>query len=88
LADWIELYGRDLAAMYETADGRIDVARATSTSPHVERILWTIGLLAWPDQESVRWLPFDPGPSPVIAGIGEVAGDADSGDGPDDAGEG
>lgn len=81
LADWIELYGRDLAAIYETADGRIDVARATSTSPHVERILWTIGLLAWPDGDSVRWLPFDPGPSPVIAGIGTAAADGGSGDG-------
>ncbi|RKF17690.1 hypothetical protein D6851_15630 [Altericroceibacterium spongiae] len=70
LADWIELYGRDLAAIYETADGRIDASRAMSISPHVERLLWTIGLLAWPEEDSVRWLPFDPGPAPVIKGMG------------------
>jgi hypothetical protein len=65
LGDWIELFGRDLAAIYETADGEIDIARATSTSPHVERLLWVMGLLAWPDDDTVRWLPFDPGPAPV-----------------------
>lgn len=88
LADWIELYGRDLAAIYETADGRIDVARATSTSPHVERLLWTIGLLAWPEDESVRWLPFDPGPSPVIKGIGAADNKAEDMDCADGGGEG
>ena len=88
LADWIELYGRDLAAIYETADGNIDVARATSTSPHVERILWTIGLLTWPEEDNVRWLPFDPGPSPVIGSIGAAddgGEDMDDGDAPDAA---
>lgn len=71
LADWIELFGRDLAAIYETADGRIDVARAISISPHFERILWTIGVLAWPDSDSVQWLAVDPGPAPPSAPIEE-----------------
>lgn len=46
LSDWIELYGRDLSTIYETADGRLDAFRAPGTSPHVDRLLWTIGLLA------------------------------------------
>ena len=65
LSDWIELYGRDLAAVYETADGRFDIARAISISSHVERLFWTMGLLAWPEGDTVRWLPFDPGQIPI-----------------------
>lgn len=76
LADWIELYGRDLAAIYETADGRLDVVRATCTSPHVERLLWVLGLLAWPEEDTVRWFPFDPGQAPVVVSDGaEGSGD-------------
>lgn len=59
LQDWIELFGRDLATIYKTSDGRLNLERASNMSPHVERVLLALGVLVWPDSGSIRWLPFD-----------------------------
>lgn len=50
---WLELFGRDLAAVYEDEAG-INMAVATRLSQHVDRMLWALGVFAWVEGEDVR----------------------------------
>ncbi|MBO6767344.1 MAG: DUF4238 domain-containing protein [Erythrobacter sp.] len=61
LEDWLELFGRDLAAIYGTGETEFDFDRAATLSQHVERMLWTFGVFPWPDEDTIRWLPTDQG---------------------------
>jgi hypothetical protein len=67
-ADWIELFGRDLRSVYETVDGRLDIERALTLSRHVERLLWTFGVLPWPEDDTIRWGVAPPGTMPTDRG--------------------
>lgn len=55
---WIELFGRDLAACYPP-DGTLDMSVVTSLSRHVERLLWSFGIYAWPDDDVMRCVVTD-----------------------------
>jgi hypothetical protein len=55
---WIELFGRDLAACYPP-DGTLDMSVVTSLSRHVERLLWSVGIYAWPDDDAMRCVVTD-----------------------------
>lgn len=55
---WIELFGRDLAACYPP-DGTLDMSVVTSLSHHVERLLWSVGIYAWPDDDAMRCVVTD-----------------------------
>lgn len=55
---WIELFGRDLAACYPP-DGTLDMSVVSSLSRHVERLLWSVGIYAWPDDDAMRCVVTD-----------------------------
>ena len=56
LDKWLELFGRDLAAIYETESAGLNLSAVTQLSRHVERLLWTHGIYAWPEDNEVRCL--------------------------------
>jgi hypothetical protein len=64
---WLELFGRDLKAVYDTPDGRLDLQRALALGRHAERILWALGVLPWPEDGSIRWAISEPGPVLALA---------------------
>ena len=55
---WLELFGRDLEACYP-ADGGLSIERVTNLSPHVERLLWSLGIYCWPEDDNVRCIVTD-----------------------------
>ena len=55
---WVVLFGRDLAACYPP-DGTLDMSVVTSLSRHVERLLWSVGIYAWPDDDAMRCIVTD-----------------------------
>jgi hypothetical protein len=65
LDHWIELFGRDLAAVYANPAAGMDLAVVTRLSQHVERLLWSLGVYAWSEEEGIQCLvtdqPFRPG---------------------------
>ena len=58
LDQWIELFGRDLAACYPP-EGALNMEIVTGLSPHVERLFWSLGIYCWPSDNDVRCLVTD-----------------------------
>jgi hypothetical protein len=56
LDKWLELFGRDLAAIYETEGAGLNLSIVTRLSQHVERLLWALGIYAWPEEDGIRCL--------------------------------
>ena len=59
LHHWLELFGRDLRALY-AADEQFTTGRLFALSTHVERLLWTVQMFPWPMDDgslyvSVPW---------------------------------
>jgi hypothetical protein len=59
LRNWLELFGRDLRALY-SADDHFTSARILALSQHAERLLWTVQIFPWPMEDgslyvSVPW---------------------------------
>lgn len=72
---WIELFGRDLAACYPP-DGALNMSVVTSLSRHVERLLWSVGIYAWPDDGVMRCVVTDwPLVSPPLGDGATMFGD-------------
>ena len=51
---WIELFGRDLAAVYEHEDAGLNMAVIMRLGRHVDRLLWALGIFVWLDEDDVR----------------------------------
>lgn len=47
LKNWLELFGRDLRALYDEED-QFTYTNIFALSRHAERILWTTGMFPWP----------------------------------------
>jgi hypothetical protein len=58
LDNWIELFGRDLAACY-TPEDNLNVEIVANLSPHVERLLWGLDIYCWPENDDVHCLVTD-----------------------------
>lgn len=59
LEDWLNLFGRDLRALYQDPDRGLDPARLFALARHVERILWTFQICPWPIDAGVYYsVPF------------------------------
>ena len=58
LSQWIELFGRDLAACYRD-DGALDFNVVTTLSRHVERLFWALGVYCWQEGNDVRCIISD-----------------------------
>ena len=60
LAAWLELFGRDLRAIYEVQSGQLDPERLYLLDRHVERLLWLFQICPWPtsDGEVLFSVPF------------------------------
>lgn len=65
LNGWLELFGRDLSAVYANKAVGMDLDIVTRLSQHAERLLWSFGVYAWYDEQEVRCLinvqPLRPG---------------------------
>ena len=59
LDKWLELFGRDLAAVYETDSAGLNMSMVVRLSRHFERILWAHGIYAWPQDGDVCCLVTD-----------------------------
>lgn len=59
LEKWLDLFGRDLQALYATPDHGLDTARLFALARHAERLLWTLQICPWPIDEGVYYsVPF------------------------------
>lgn len=58
LDQWIELFGRDLAACY-TVDGALDLSVVITLSWHIERLFWNFGVYCWPNGDDIRCVVSD-----------------------------
>lgn len=56
---WIELFGRDLASVYEDEKVGLNMPVVTRLSQHVARLLWALGVFLWLDKEDVRCVVTD-----------------------------
>lgn len=69
LDHWLALFGRDLMASYGE-DGAIDLTVVATLSRHVERLLWSLGIYCWPEDDNVRCVISDrPLPPLLLPGI-------------------
>jgi hypothetical protein len=58
---WIEVFGRDLAAVYEHEGGGLNMAVVMRLSQHVDRLLWALGIYTWLEEENIRCLVVERG---------------------------
>lgn len=58
---WLETFGRDLVAIYEHENARLNMAVVARLSQHVDRLLWALGIVPWLEGENIRCLVVDRG---------------------------
>jgi hypothetical protein len=61
LNKWLDIFGRDLAAIYDTDESGLNLSTAKRLSQHVERLLWSFGIYPWIEKDEVRCVVFEQG---------------------------
>lgn len=51
---WLELFNRDLSAVYKDENESLDMVAISRLSQHAERLLWFFGVFPWMDREDIR----------------------------------
>lgn len=51
---WIEVFGRDLAAIYEHDSAGLNMAVVVRLSRHVDRVLWALGIYPWLEGKQIH----------------------------------
>ena len=51
---WIDLFGRNLAAVYEHEDAGLNMAVIMRLRRHVDQLLWALGIFVWLEEDDVR----------------------------------
>lgn len=68
LSPWLDLFGRDLRELHDV-DGHFTPDNIFALGRQVERLLWTIGILLWPNDEDVPQVLVLPDEVPALGAL-------------------